>query len=120
MYELELSDEIELEEELPNFDNPLEQNRFWVYKTTYQGKISYIVVDMYDKKRYLFHDDASSNLGSIFILEEGEIFDIEYIADFNDWNLFTNKFNDQSFLKMANIISIIITADIEREEENQG
>ncbi len=114
MYELELSDDLELEEEYPVYENPLEQNRFWVYKTTYQGKISFIIVDMYDKNRYLFYDD-SSKLGAIFMLEEGEIFDIEYLADFDDWNKFIKKFSESEHIKMANLVSIIVAAGIEKE-----
>lgn len=116
MYELEieLEDDFYLEEELPNFKEMTSQKRFWVYKTSYKGKISYIIVDMKEKNRYLFFDD-SSTLGIIYMLEEGEIFDIEYQADFNDWNLYINKFPERK--KMANLVCVIIGADIEKEDE---
>lgn len=114
--EIELDDNYELEEVLPVFENSLSQNRFWVYKTLYQGKISYIIVDMLEKNRYLFLDD-SSTLGKIYTLEKGELFDIEYIADFNDWNVFMTKFEEHA--KMANLVSIIIEADIERDEDEE-
>ncbi len=114
--EIELDDSYELEDELPIFENNLPQNRFWVYKTAYQGKISFIVVDMQEKNRYLFFDD-SSTLGKIYMLEKGELFDIDYIADFNDWNNFMKKFTEHQ--KMANLVSIIIDADIEREDEEE-
>lgn len=116
MYELEieLDDDFELYEELPVFENPLEQNRFWVYETTYQGKISNIIVDMYEKNRYLYFDD-SSNLGTIYMLEEGELFEIDYMADFDNWNYFVKKFDNLK--KMANFVCLIVGAEIEKESE---
>lgn len=113
--ELELDDSFIIEDVLPKWEVTIPQNRFWVYKTAYQGKVSYLTVDMEEKKRFLFSDDPN-DIGSIYILEEGELFDIEYIADFNNWNAFINKFPDLK--KMANITNIVLSADIERESDD--
>ncbi len=115
MYELEieLDDDITLDDELPSFPTKLKQNRFWVYKTIYQGKISFIIVDMQEKNRYLYFENSSSKFGSIYMLEEGEIFEIEYLADFNNWTDFITQFSE--YKKMGNLVCLIISAGIEEE-----
>ncbi len=113
--DVELDENEEMETVFPKFENTLKNNRFWVYETIYNSKISYIVVDMLKRNRYLFFDD-NSKFGKVFLLEDGELFDCEYLADFDNWNDFHKEFEELQ--KMTNLITIVILSYVDDDDES--